>query len=183
MRLIKPPALYGSRLGGRDDNKRHCERSEAIQTCLAKTGLLRRFAPRNDGEEYFLVLATGFCPRFANSIAASKKRARATLKGGRGEDRVRAAPTVSCAFDALEKCAHEHTGSAETLRPSLRNGLTTYTCSPWWPCCATITGVMRKHHRRLDASLGASGPHDFIVRINAARLATQRVHRGLPQRQ
>jgi hypothetical protein len=50
-------------------------------------------------------------------------------------------------------------------------------------CCATIAGVMRKHHRQLDASLGASGPHDFTVRISAARLATPRVHRSLPQRQ
>jgi len=32
---------------------------------------------------------------------------------------------------------------------------------------------MRKHHRQLDASVGASGPHDFAVRISAARLATQ----------
>jgi hypothetical protein len=31
--------------------RRHCERSEAIQTVpAAATGLLRRFAPRNDGE-------------------------------------------------------------------------------------------------------------------------------------
>jgi hypothetical protein len=30
---------------------RHCERSEAIQNSLQeKTGLLRRFAPRNDGD-------------------------------------------------------------------------------------------------------------------------------------
>jgi hypothetical protein len=28
---------------------RHCERSEAIQRPQRKTGLLRRFAPRNDG--------------------------------------------------------------------------------------------------------------------------------------
>ncbi len=28
---------------------RHCERSEAIQLCQIKAGLLRRFAPRNDG--------------------------------------------------------------------------------------------------------------------------------------
>jgi len=28
-----------------------------------------------------------------------------------------------------------------------------------------------KHHRRLDASVGASEPHDFAVRRNAARLA------------
>src|SRR5665213_310383 len=32
---------------------------------------------------------------------------------------------------ASTKNAHEHTGSAEAVRPSLRNGLTTYTCSPW----------------------------------------------------
>ena len=44
---------------------------------------------------------------------------------GRREDRVRAAPAVSCATRAL-KNAHEHTGSAETLRPSLRNGFTAY---------------------------------------------------------
>src|SRR5580692_1000878 len=31
---------------------------------------------------------------------------------------------------------------------------------------------MRKHHRQFDASTGASGPHDFAVRISAARLAT-----------
>ncbi|MDB5582513.1 MAG: hypothetical protein JWR80_7689, partial [Bradyrhizobium sp.] len=41
------------------------------------------------------------------------------------EDRVRAAPAVSCA-NGGSKCAHEHTGSAETLRPSLRNGFTAY---------------------------------------------------------
>jgi hypothetical protein len=29
-----------------------------------------------------------------------------------------------------------------------------------------------KHHRRLDASIGASGPHDFAVRDNAARHAS-----------
>src|SRR5665213_719855 len=32
---------------------------------------------------------------------------------------------------ASNENAHEHTGEAETLRPSLRNGLTAYTCSPW----------------------------------------------------
>ena len=44
---------------------------------------------------------------------------------GRREDRVRAAPAVSCAM-CTEKCAHEHTGPAESIRPSLRNGLTAY---------------------------------------------------------
>src|SRR5580692_1112341 len=40
---------------------------------------------------------------------------------GRREDRVRAAPAVPCAKIA-NKNAHEHTGSAEAVRPSLRNG-------------------------------------------------------------
>jgi hypothetical protein len=44
---------------------------------------------------------------------------------GRREDRVRAAPAVSCAM-CTKKCAHEHTGSAGASRPSLRNGLTAY---------------------------------------------------------
>ena len=44
---------------------------------------------------------------------------------GRREDRVRAAPAVSCAKCAKGN-AHEHTGSAETLRPSLRSGFTAY---------------------------------------------------------
>jgi len=44
---------------------------------------------------------------------------------GRREDRVLAAPAVSRAI-AHRKRAHEHTGSAETLRPSLRSGFTAY---------------------------------------------------------
>jgi hypothetical protein len=52
--------------------------------------------------------------------------ARALLRlhpqGGRREDRVRAAPAVSRARWTQEN-AHEHTGSAEAIRPSLRGGL------------------------------------------------------------
>src|SRR3979409_1906649 len=44
---------------------------------------------------------------------------------GRREDRVRAAPAVSRAV-CTKQSAHEHTGSAESIRPSLRNGFTAY---------------------------------------------------------
>src|SRR5205085_11505186 len=44
---------------------------------------------------------------------------------GRREDRMRAAPAVSCAM-CTKRCAHEHTGPAENTRPSLRNGFTAY---------------------------------------------------------
>jgi hypothetical protein len=59
--------------------------------------------------------------------------------------------------------AHEHTGSAEAIRPSLRNGFTAYfALSP-------VTGLSCHRHqrfvtRRLDTSVGVSGPHDFAVR-------------------
>ena len=43
-----------------------------------------------------------------------------------GEDRVRAAPAVSCAVMRKKRHAHEHTGSAGASRPSLRNGFTAY---------------------------------------------------------
>jgi len=38
---------------------------------------------------------------------------------------MRAAPAVSRAI-AHKRCAHEHTGSAEAIRHSLRNGFTAY---------------------------------------------------------
>src|SRR5258708_20411746 len=58
---------------------------------------------------------------------------------GRREDRVRAAPAVSCAI-CTKECAHEHTGSAESIRPSLRNGFTAYNAlSPATGFLATVT--------------------------------------------
>ena len=60
--------------------------------------------------------------------------------------------------------AHEHTGSAEAIRHSLRNGFTAYNV------LSSATGL--SCHRRcadnpaqLDTSVGVSGPHDFTVRV------------------
>jgi hypothetical protein len=91
----------GSRLGGRDDAD-NCSDSSKQQRCL---------------QTYFRILAT-CCARVVQERCPSEKR-------GRREDRVRAAPAVSCA-KVTNRNAHEHTGSAETLRPSLRNGVTAY---------------------------------------------------------
>jgi hypothetical protein len=61
------------------------------------------------------------------------------------------------------KCAHEHTGSAEAIRLSLHDSFTVSFA------LSLVTGLSC-HHRhadrstRLDASVGASGPHDFAVR-------------------
>src|ERR1700753_4482215 len=84
---------------------------------------------------------------------------------------------VRCA--SKKNAAHEHTGEAEAVRPSLRNGSTTYTRSPWRPgFLVTIARVMREHHRELDATLGASGPHAFIVRVPRLRHHATLVHRS-----
>jgi hypothetical protein len=41
----------------------------------------------------------------------------------------------------IKKCAHEHTGSAESIRPSLRNGFTAYfVLSPVNGFLATVIG-------------------------------------------
>jgi hypothetical protein len=71
----------------------------------------------NDHRTQLRVLATAFA-RGLQIHLPSKTR-------GRREDRVRAAPAVSRAKVA-NKNAHEHTGSAEAVRPSLRNGSTAY---------------------------------------------------------
>src|SRR3954469_9889280 len=96
---------------------------------------------------------------------------------GRREDRVRAAPAVSCAR-CTKQNAHEHTGSAETLRPSPRNGFTAYNViSPATGSLATVIPEKPLASHELDTSVGVSGPHDFAVRNSRTRLVRCRVHR------
>ena len=61
----------------------------------------------------------------ATRIARALRRHCPSKTRGSRECRVRAAPAVSCA-SCTKKCAHEHTGSAEAIRHSLRNGFTAY---------------------------------------------------------
>ncbi len=68
--------------------------------------------------------------------------------------------------------------AAEAIRHSLRNGFTAYSA------LSPVIGL--SCHRRLadtsaklDASVEASGPHDFAVRIRAVRQRRIRVHRSL----
>jgi hypothetical protein len=100
-------------------------------------------------------------------------------KGGSRECRMRAAPAVSCAKLTKEN-AHEHTGSAEALRHSLRNGFTAYNAlSPenralLSPSPANSRLVRARSGRLaffadLTPTTEASGPHDFTVRFGTAR--------------
>jgi hypothetical protein len=63
------------------------------------------------------------------------------------------------------------TGSPETFRHSLRDGLTvSFVLSPEIGLCVSVVGAMREHCRQLAASVEASGPHDFAVRDTRNRL-------------
>src|SRR5438034_3869538 len=102
------------------------------------------------------------CPNLARTLPSEIR--------GRREDRVRAAPAVSRAI-AHKRCAHEHTASAETLRPSLRSGFTAYfVLSPVNGSFATVAPE-KLASQELDASTAASGPHDFAVRLGRFRRA------------
>jgi hypothetical protein len=108
---------------------------------------------------------------------------------GRRESRVHAAPAVSRA--KLCKNAHEHTGSAEAIRPSLRNGFTTYFA------LSLVTGFVATIAARMSACRAvradiafqrnltpASGCQDHTTSPSASRAVRQRrirVHR-IPSR-
>jgi hypothetical protein len=101
---------------------------------------------------------------------------------------VRAAPAVSCATSA-QKNAHEHTGSAEAFRHSLRNGFNAYIALPgesgFVASVACEYGFVRpvglaKPPRDLTPTSEASGPHDFAVRNNTVRLRADRSLTGYP---
>jgi len=139
-------------------HQRHCERSEAIHSFFARRDGLLRFA-RNDAVKCVSAFSRRVAPEVCVMLRLFENR-------GRREDRVRAAPAVSCAM-CTKECAHEHTGSAESIRPSLRNGFTAYNAlSPATGFVATVTS---RSLRKLDASTGASGPHAFAVRLSRAR--------------
>src|SRR6266576_2353520 len=116
----------------------------------------RRKNLQNQEQIHLRDLAAHRARSFASWFALLENR-------GRREDRVRAAPAVSRAF-AHKECAHEHTGSAETLRPSLRNGFTAYSVlSPVNGSFATVA-AQGMNLAQLDASTATSEPHDFAVR-------------------
>jgi hypothetical protein len=109
------------------------------------------------------------CPRFASKFCPSKREG---------------AGNAGCALHPRSR-VHVHKKvrtrayrAAEAIRHSLRNGFTAYSAfSP-------VIGL--SCHRRLadtsaklDASVEASGPHDFAVRIRAVRQRRIRVHRSL----
>jgi hypothetical protein len=124
---------------------RSCIASEAKQSILsffAPTHGLLRFA-RNAVDTVSHSRGADH-PRFASSFGLFEIE-------GAGKTGLLAASAVSCA-SAQTKNAHEHTGSAETLRPSLRSGFTA--CSELSAVSGSFATVAPKKlaSRELDAS-------------------------------
>jgi hypothetical protein len=78
-----------------------------------------------------------------------------------GEERVQGMGAGS-----VESTRVSHTGNT---RHSPRNGLRLISCSPRGP--GSLAPVVRGSLHDLNASVGASGPHDFAVRFKRARVA------------
>jgi hypothetical protein len=108
-------------------------------------------------------------PSFACTSALSNKRTQ-------GMPDARCTRGLVCKL--CEKLRTRAYRSAEALRHSLRNGFTAYiVLSPVGPGSLSPS-LRRNESTQLDASIGASGPHDFTVRIRAVRYRRLRVHRN-----
>ena len=88
------------------------------------------------------------------------------------EQRAQGRPGARCTRGLVCKMhkanAHEHTGSAESIRPSLRDGFTAYNgLSPVTGLCCHRRPREAFASQELDTSVGVSGPHDFAVRIQS----------------
>ena len=81
--------------------------------------------------------------------AISRRRARPRLDRSSRPMRAQGRPGARCTrglvCNGTTKCAHEHTGPAESIRPSLRNGLTAY------GALSLETNSSCLHHRRIDS--------------------------------
>ena len=99
-------------------SRRHCEErsDEAIHSFFSRRHGLLRFA-RNDGG-YTLAFSRRIAPELCWKLFALSKQ--------RAQGRPGARCTRGLVCNVHKECAHEHTGPAESIRPSLRNGFTAY---------------------------------------------------------
>ena len=87
-----------------------------------------RHGTRNDVDRHEFAFPRREAPGVLRIVPPSQNR-------GRRESRVRAAPRSRVQL-LLGKNAHEHTGSAEAIRPSLRSGFTAYSA------LSPVTGLL-----------------------------------------
>ena len=101
-------------------------------------------------------------PRFTNSFAPKKR--------GRREDRVRAAPAVSCAKANKKTHMSIQVQRKQSGLPCAM-ALRLISCSPRRDQSLFVTVAPKKRElpANLTPAIGASGPHDFAVRFSHAR--------------
>jgi hypothetical protein len=98
---------------------------------------------------------------------------------GRGECRAPGAPAASCAHGVVSMHTSIHSEFAEITRHPHAMVLRLIAYSPRRP--GFLASVAREQDaRELDASVGASGPHAFAVRLRRIRQSAIRVHRIPP---
>jgi hypothetical protein len=109
-------------------------------------GCLDSFFKQQPMHRHGFVFSRHTAPEFCKFVRPKKKRAQ-------GRPGARCTRGLACQ-DAQSKNAHEHTGSAETLRPSLRDGVTAYSVlSPARPELVCHRRPLdTKYHRELDTS-------------------------------
>ena len=90
----------------------------------------------------------------------------------------RCARSRVCSVESTRVSHHGHTG---ITRHSPRNGFNGFLRALPGDR-ALLPPSSAVSFRELDASVGASGPHDFAVRVGIARLARRGVHRIPPRR-
>jgi hypothetical protein len=153
----------GSRLGGRDDEM-YSRGAIAPELCKNQS------RPKEEG--------AARPPR--GGARDPQERARATSKKRRREDRVRAAPAVSCANCASKKRTRAYRFSGG-IRPSLRNGFTAYSVlSPVTGLVDTVVPEKRQQRGVRTTRLGRTQPAFRPARTCAPDAV--RVHRIPSQR-
>ena len=116
--------------------------SEAIQSNKERQDCFVARAPRNDAENPSWcpssydkravphsrgMIRPGCC---INIVPLERRGRRRPSREGAGKTGCALHPRSHVQLAHLAKNAHEHTGSAENIRPSLRNGLRLISCSP-----------------------------------------------------
>jgi hypothetical protein len=168
--MASPPSLRatGSRERAPDDRLR-----EAIQSHERDSGLPRRLSLAMT-DRHDIAFSRHDTPEVCMSLVPPRDR-------GRREDRVHAAPAVSCAR-CTKQNAHEHTGSAEAFRPSLRNGFNGFlralpgdrlvvTVAPkkrWLPENLTPASGRQDHTTSPYASMHSSARHLIAPALKAS---------------
>jgi hypothetical protein len=135
----------------------------------SKCGSLR--CARKDENPHPRVLAAHIARAFAISVRPKNR--------GRGECRVPGAPAASCARSS-GRCTRVF-----TARSPITSGIPTQ----WFTAYSALSSAIGLFcHRRpwsnlheLDASVEASGPHGFAVRVSAVRYRRIHVHRIPPR--